>query len=140
MAISTLCRNGTCPRCDAPECEHHCHGAGDNQTSLFDDLPARPYIQEGQPSAGWSGTDTSKRGEPARGRRQIALLGHVRLKGSKGATAREVEDALGLDHGKVSGPLSVLHRQRGLLILLRESRNGFRVYCAPEYAGGRDYE
>jgi predicted transcriptional regulator len=54
----------------------------------------------------------------------------------KGYTAQEIEIAKGLDHGKVSGALSLLH-QKGIVALLQEKRAGFMIYVLAENVKGR---
>lgn len=111
-----------------------------DQQLPFDDEPVRPYTQDGEPSAGWSGTDTSRAGEKLRGERQKQVFAYLLTCGTWGATSREVEYGLNLDHGKISGPLSVMHRKAGRLRLLKEKRAGFRVYVTAGSVDGRDYE
>ena len=127
--VSRECAASDHSRCTQESCKCGCHR-----------LPSRPYTQDGEKSAGWSGTDTSKAGEKARGKRQVQILSYLTLTGQRGATAKEVREALNLDHGKISGPLSVLHRKDGLLVLLKEKRDGFRVYCCPANLNGRDHD
>jgi hypothetical protein len=92
----------------------------------------RPYTQEGVASAGWSGTDTSRDGEPLRAASQIAVMGYVRDMKDRGATVKECREALGEHHGKVSGALSVLAKA-GRLVMTESKRDGCRVYMDPGF-------
>jgi len=92
----------------------------------------RPYTQEGVASAGWSGTDTSRDGEPLRAASQIAVMGYVRAMKDRGATVKECREALGEHHGKVSGALSVLAKT-GRLVMTESKRDGCRVYMDPGF-------
>jgi DNA-binding PadR family transcriptional regulator len=67
---------------------------------------------------------------------QIKCLKMLKKRPSAGYTSREIEDAYDLDHGKVSGALSVLHK-RGILALLAEKRDGFMIYVLTEFVKGR---
>ena len=131
------------PNCPIPfTCGCMCHTGepGADQPPLFDTAPVLPIRPYGVKGAGWSGTDTSRDGERARGARQVQVLSYVRLKGLRGTTAAEAEAGLHLDHGKVSGPLSVLHRKAGMLARLKEKRGGMRVYVTTDNIGGRNHD
>lgn len=54
----------------------------------------------------------------------------------KGYTSAEIEFESSLDHGKVSGALSMLHKE-GVLALLQEKRDGFRIYVLSDFVNGR---
>lgn len=109
--------------------------------TLFDEQPdpIRPYWQDGQPSAGWSGSDTSKASEPARLTTQQRAWLHARDTGRYGVTWREVSDRLGVHHGTASGALSALHKA-GHLARLTTARHGCKVYVLPSLISGRDTE
>ena len=92
----------------------------------------RPYTQDGAPSAGWSGTDTSRDGEPLRAESQIAVMRYVRDMKDRGATVKECREALGEHHGKVSGALSVLAKA-DRLVMTETKRDGCRVYMDPGF-------
>jgi len=142
MRVSAACRRYACPSCTDNTCRHSCHTTDE---ALFSPSargfgePERPYVQEGQKSAGWSGTDTSKAAEPIRAESQKQVLMHVHRQTSHGATVKEVRDATGLHHGVASGALSVLHKKKYLARLLTK-RDGSRVYCHPDYLAGRDHD
>jgi len=130
---STACLNERHLYCAGCGC--HCHTP--QVEGLFE--PARPYIQDGQKSAGHSGTETSKAAEPVRAASQKQVLAYVLTNGKGGATVKEVRDATGLHHGVASGALSVLHK-RGHLARLTEKRGGCRVYVHPDDIMARDHD
>ena len=101
-----------------------------DQQLTLDDLPVRPYTQDGQPSSGWSGTDTSRDAEPVRAASQGAVLAFVTSRGTYGATVAEVRDYTGFHHGIASGALSNLAK-RGHLTMTDDKRKRCRVYVAP---------
>jgi hypothetical protein len=109
-----------------------------NQAHL-EPLPVAPYAG----TIGWSGTETSRQRaitEVANGKaraRQQAILTHLAAQAALGATSHEVEKALGLHHGVVSGALSGMHKA-DRVALLTETRNGGAVYVLPQYVDGRD--
>lgn len=76
-------------------------------------------------------------GHVIKGENQQIVLKMVKKRPVMGYTAREIEDAHGLDHGKVSGALSLLHK-KGIISLLNEKRNGFRIYVLSEHIKGRE--
>lgn len=92
----------------------------------------KPYIQDGAPSAGYSGTDTSREGEPARSANQMAVYRWVHDHQHRGATVKEAREGTGLHHGVVSGALSVLAKA-GHLVMTEDKRDGCRVYLDPQY-------
>lgn len=83
-------------------------------------------------------TDTviEHNGHVIKGALQQECIKSLKKRPIKGFTAKEIENALDLDHGKVSGALSMLHK-RGLIALLMDKREGFRVYVLAENVKGR---
>ena len=112
-----------------------------SQAALFDEQPEpeRPYWQDGEPSAGWSGTDTSRASEPVRYNAQQRAWLCARERGRAGVTWREVAEDLKVHHGTASGALSVLH-QRGHIARLTETRGKCKVYVLTSLVGNRDTE
>ena len=116
---------------------------------MFDSQPdpVRPYWQEGQPSSGWSGSDTSRDSEPARLDAQKRVWLALRDAGEKGLTWSEAAAVLNNDprydatvhHGTASGALSNLH-QAGHAARLTEKRLRRKVYVLPAFTAGRDTE
>lgn len=92
---------------------------------------ARPYTQDGEPSAGHSGTETSKAAEPYRAARQAEVLRAVESRGVGGATVAEVRESTGLHHGIVSGALSALAKS-GHIYLTDRKRDRCGVYRVSE--------
>ena len=94
-------------------------------------------------TSGWSGTDTSKeRAENSDKSGRTALVQDfvyqcLSVRQETGATWKEIFDISALHHGKVSGALSVLHKEAKISRLL-EKRNGCRVYVLNEYVSGRE--
>lgn len=68
---------------------------------------------------------------------QKEVLSFVGMRGSSGATDREVQGYTNRGHGSTSSALSTLHK-RGYLCRLREKRERFTVYVQPQYVQGRD--
>jgi len=134
MTFSPECKKYACPSCPGGDCDHACHGVSGQET-LFE--PARPYTQDAQPSAGWSGTDTSKAAEPVRARSQRAVLSYVTLRGVYGATVKEARDHTQLHHGVTSSALTTLHKA-GRLARLLDRREKCRVYVTPDNLNGRE--
>jgi hypothetical protein len=99
--------------------------------------PVRPYTQDGVASAGWSGTDTSKDGEPLRAESQKQALAVLQEAGYVGATVVDVRHITGMHHGMASGALSVLHK-RGYLVRLTQKRDRCRIYVVADLCHGRD--
>jgi hypothetical protein len=103
------------------------------------DAPVLPY----NGTSGWSGTDTSKQrveesdksGKTTRVQEFIYM--HLLVRKERGSTWKEIADISTLHHGKVSGALSVLHKE-GKISRLLESRNRCRVYVLNEYVSGRE--
>lgn len=108
----------------------------DKPTRLEKAGVVRPYIQDGAPSAGYSGTDTSRDAEPIRAASQKTVYAYVARREDAGATVQEAREGTGLHHGVTSGALSVLHK-KGHLARLLEKRGRCRVYVLPEHAQGR---
>lgn len=67
---------------------------------------------------------------------QSTCLKMIKKRPVQGFTSREIEERLALDHGKVSGALSMLHK-KGILSLLAEKRDGFMIYVLSEFVKGR---
>lgn len=102
--------------------------------------PSLPYAG----TEGYSGTDTSKAqalqdatNGVASTRQRYVLINAVNA-AEKGVTVAELRDSR-LHHGRVSGALSVLHKE-GRLVRLTETRDRCKVYCLPEYVDGRPTE
>lgn len=100
------------------------------------------YVQDGEYTGGWSGSDASRdraereeRTGRARHRRE-QVLKIVRLAGLDGLTVHEVEKALTIGHGHASGALSNLHKA-GRLECLKERRGGQHIYVMPHAVNGR---
>ena len=108
------------------------------------DQPVLPYPDAvtGM-SSGWSGSETSAdraRMEDSTGvttKRQGEVLGALAWKEKYGATWVELGSNLGLHHGQISGPLSVLHKA-GKIARLTEKRDRCAVYVLPEHVQGRE--
>lgn len=111
--------------------------------TLFDEEPEpiRPYWQDGQPSSGWSGTDTSKASEPGRLNKQKRGWLYLRDAGQRGLTFAELVDCFNDDthHGGASNVLCIMH-QKGRAARLTEVRDGCKVYVLPSLVGDRDTE
>lgn len=103
------------------------------------DLPARPYIQNGRPSSGYSQVDTSAAGEESRAASQPRVFQAVSDSGFDGRTFREVSRETGIKEQTVSGALSDLHKV-GLLARLKDSRGRAKLYTLPHYTFGRETE
>jgi hypothetical protein len=104
------------------------------------DDTALPYAG----TEGFAGSDTSKQraiteavdGVASKRQRFILILaGRAQ---ERGITVAEVRDG-SLHHGRVSGSLSVLHKE-GKLARLTESRGKCKVYVLPQYVNGRPTE
>lgn len=96
------------------------------------------YTQDGAQTVGWSGKGgTSKAAEPARRKRYDHIVHYVTMRGSQGATWREVAAVFRLHHGEASGPLSTAHKN-GDLVRLTVKRERCGVYVHPKYVNGRD--
>lgn len=109
-----------------------------------DDLnaPETPY----NGTSGWSGSDTSAERavqQDADGttlNTQNRILDSLRRKGTYGATWKELDVALGINHhGKTTGALSVLHKA-GRIARLSDKRNRCKIYVMPYNVAGRDTE
>ena len=98
------------------------------QLDIFS-LPVLPYSG----SEGHSRHATSAERRGVRGETQGLVLDVLRRRQAIGATSAELEDALSIGHGRVSGALSALHRG-GQVVMLQERRNRQYVYVAAEYA------
>lgn len=96
-------------------------------------------------SSGWSGSETSQaRADHAdtsgqTTNRQRTVYAMIEEAAESGVIWREVADRTGWHHGTVSGALSVLHKG-GLVARLSDTRNGCKIYVAPEYVGSRSVE
>jgi hypothetical protein len=111
------------------------------QPNLFDDnlQPVTPYAG----SSGWSGSTSSRdravlddtSGVTAE--RQLLILGMLDDAGADGLTWNEISDITGEHHGKVSGPLSVLHKER-YISRLTERRGRSEVYVRHHHVEGRE--
>ena len=128
--ISAICKRYGCRSCTDPHCVHSCHEPTEPMFGPTE--PQRPYTQDGEPSAGYSGTDTSRHAEPIRAASQQTVFEYVTTQGMRGATVKEVREATGLHHGVASGALSVLHKN-GYLWRLTDKRLACRVYIHPLY-------
>lgn len=88
--------------------------------------------------AGHSGSETSEiAARRPKGKRMKQLLEHLEEIGPTGSTCREVQNYFELDHGAASGALTRLHRA-GLVVRLKETRDGQQVYVALMHAGDRE--
>lgn len=105
------------------------------------ELPARPYLQDGAPSAGYArGADTSKAGERARAGNQSKVLLLARQSGRHGITGKEAAHLIGKPESTTAQAcLSVLHME-GLVLRLTGSRRGHKIYVTPEHLDGRATE
>jgi hypothetical protein len=103
------------------------------------ETPLLPY----NGTSGWSGTDTSEQRAKksdksgATTRVQEFIYMHLLVRKERGTTWKEIADISTLHHGKVSGALSVLHKE-GKISRLLEKRNRCRVYVLNEYVSGRE--
>lgn len=109
-------------------------------------FPVLPYADaETGRSSGWSGSDTSKERAHRRdedgttAKQQSATLEALNMAGMHGLTYRELNAALGIDHGSSSGVLSNLH-DTGWIARLAQRRGRCKVYVALEYVNGRETE
>lgn len=93
---------------------------------------------------GYSGSDTSRQRamreatEGIASKRQRYVLILAAQAGEKGVTVADLRDAA-MHHGRVSGTLSVLHKE-GRLVRLSETRERCKVYVLPQYANERATE
>lgn len=108
------------------------------------DQPVLPYPDAVTGvSSGWSGSETSAdraHKEDATGvttKRQGEVLGALAWREKYGATWVELGNNLGLHHGQISGPLSVLHKA-GKIARLTEKRDRCAVYVLPTFVGERE--
>lgn len=93
--------------------------------------------------SGHAGNDTSRErqeredttGITADTQRQALTLLGVMM--SRGLTAAELEDRLGIGHGRASSALSHLHRA-GHVRRIKERRQRHEVYVLPGYVDGRE--
>jgi hypothetical protein len=98
----------------------------------------RGYTQDGEQTVGWAGSGgTSKAAEPSRRKRYDHIVHYVTMRGSHGATWREVAAVFRLHHGEASGPLSTAHKD-GDLAKLTVKRERCGVYVHPKHVNGRD--
>ena len=102
--------------------------------------PSLPY----NGTEGYSGTETSKAqalhdatSGIASIRQRYVLINAVNA-AERGVTVAELRDSR-LHHGRVSGALSVLHKE-GRLSRLTETRDRCKVYVLPDYVDGRPTE
>lgn len=116
----------------------------DNGQMAFDEgpdhnLPARPYIQDGAPSAGYAeGSDTSREAEPARSADQRHVLLLLSLHRKDGLVGHEANDAIGKPRQTTGQScLSTLH-EAGLVERLAERRDGQQIYVLPMWVMGRE--
>ena len=97
------------------------------------------------PTAGWSGSDTSRERaeeEAESGVAQARLaraLELIDLAGPWGLTWRELGDLTGWHHGQSSGALSNLHKL-GQVCRLRDARDRCKPYVTAAHVGGREVE
>jgi hypothetical protein len=102
--------------------------------------PSLPYRN----TEGYAGSDTSKAQAQAdavsgvASKRQRYVLIMAARAGEKGITVAELRDQ-SLHHGRISGALSVLHKE-GRLSRLTEVRDHCKVYALPQYVGDRPTE
>lgn len=113
-------------------------GAGPPTEGPFE--PSLPYAG----TEGYSGTDTSRAqalsdatNGVASTRQRYVLINAVNA-GERGVTVAELRDSR-LHHGRVSGALSVLHKE-GRLVRLTEVRDKCKVYVMPDQVNGRPTE
>lgn len=111
------------------------------QPNLFDDnlQPVTPYAG----TSGWSGS-TSSRDRAVQddtsgvtSERQLKVLELLEEAGPDGLTWNEISEQTGEHHGKVSGPLSVLHKER-YISRLTERRGRSEIYVRHHYVNGRE--
>jgi hypothetical protein len=105
--------------------------------------PLTPYPDVDGATSGWSGGASSRdraRRRDASGQTatlQSRVVSMVAATGRYGLTCGEVEAALAMGHGSVSGALSNVHKG-GRLARLTERRNGQEIYVSPRYVDGRE--
>lgn len=122
-----------------------CRVMGCSCDGFRDRMPVLPYDDDGRPSSGWSGSETSHdraKNDDESGRtakRQRVVLAYLNIRGTHGATVRETRNALGLHHGQASGVLSNLHKGKRIA-RLSETRDRCRVYVALDFVGERETE
>lgn len=105
-----------------------------------------PFPGPRGPNSGFSGSETSEeraRTQDADGttawRQQQVMRLLVDDRRDRGATWREVSEALGIHHGAASGVLSNLHKE-GHIFRLTQVRNRCKIYVAQGFVRGRDVE
>jgi len=111
-----------------------------------------PYVQQGQRSSGWSGSDTSRnraRVNDSTGitsKRQAETISAMRVRRYDGITTPELIDVLNftndgkpVHHGSASGVLSNLHKTERVCRLV-DTRFGCKIYVLPEYVYDRTTE
>ena len=106
-------------------------------------FPAPTMIEYPGMGSGHAGNDTSRERqerEDATGitaRTQRDAMFWLGKQEGEGMTAAELEDILGIGHGRASSALSHLHRA-GHIRRIKERRNRHEVYVLPEYVDGRE--
>jgi hypothetical protein len=103
-------------------------------------VPSLPYAG----TEGYAGSDTSKAqaqhdavsGVASKRQRYVLIM--AARAGEKGITVAELRDQ-SLHHGRISGALSVLHKE-GRLARLTEIRDKCKVYVLPKFVGDRATE
>lgn len=93
---------------------------------------------------GYAGSETSRqralddvvKGTASKRQRYVLIL--AQRAAERGITVADIRDA-SLHHGRVSGALSVLHKD-GKLARLTETRNRCKVYVLPEFVNDRPTE
>jgi hypothetical protein len=83
--------------------------------------------------------ETGKKRSGINGKNQRPIMEALGFRMAFGATSQELQQALGLGHGQVSGALSTLHKN-GHVVMLKETRNKQYVYVLPGWVGGREIE
>jgi hypothetical protein len=98
---------------------------------------------------GTAGAEVGTEGEEDRRDAAEPIFKEILNSNVEGRTSQEIEKAWNWHHGRVSGPLSNLHK-KGLIVRLTEKRGGYvradgtvhrgySVYVAKAYIDGRDY-
>jgi len=103
-------------------------------------VPSLPYAG----TEGYAGSETSRdramhdavSGVASKRQRYVLIM--ASRAGEKGITVAELRDT-NLHHGRISGALSVLHKE-GRLARLAEIRDRCKVYVLPEFVAGRKTE
>lgn len=101
------------------------------QLDIFS-VPVLPY--NGSEGNARHATSADRRG--VRGETQAAVLDVLRGRQTLGATSAELEQALSMGHGRVSGALSALHRGDEI-VMLQDRRDRQYVYVVADCVAGR---